>query len=714
MPPRTWPKSIQFFFEGLRSKYSLNRFFAILLIFLLAVLIISFIFPLLDFGRFFGTDDYTHLFHTREMSSSNGILDFYQKISTQVDNPDSDTYLFNYPFGLWLFGSIISKVIGLPILNAEFIFVILFLCILLASFYFYSGLFLELKEQKIFALLFLISMPTAALSILSYRPSVFILPFLLILMYIALKEPFQWKMLPIVWLSIFIITVSHTGTFIFLISFSIVFFLLYSLFWGKFSTPMFIVIMSSLVIYIVSLNWFPQIANQYEVKSVLFLTPGNFLASKFHVDLLSQMGDVFYQNLLVDMQYIYIIIAGAFIFSLGKLFIYIHNKIAEKYKPLKSGFPAVIPSLSISKSVLGTPFWLGPVQVLLSVPGFFRLDGKGKCLFVSILLVTLLPDIISPSGGTGSLREISYVILVIPLTAVLGLWAVISYLDSLNSSKKSLITATFWVLLLSAIIITPTLATAYYLPTISGEDYIIDGMKWLGGTGDISEKVAGYGYRTVPIYTNKPDASYGIQNGYDLRTYLALLRGTYFTSAESNVENLLQYYGVNYVLVSEKLAENLGRTTDGLAIDSNPVVDKIFSSKDFGIYEVMSTSGQPSQKETLVNNISFLQTGTAIEVETEAYKVVLNQNSPSIERFGTVQDNYLGNGFMNDNIQISGFRQQVYVNPFIPRNESEPRQNSTTDQFSLNTLPVPAEINKNQVTYQTILKDHELKENEST
>ncbi len=36
-----------------------------------------------------------------------------------------------------------------------------------------------------------------------------------------------------------------------------------------------------------------------------------------------------------------------------------------------------------------------------------------------------------------------------------------------------------WVIVLLAVIITPTVATTYYLPKISGEDYINDGMKWL-------------------------------------------------------------------------------------------------------------------------------------------------------------------------------------------------------------------------------------------
>ena len=51
-------------------------------------------------------------------------------------------------------------------------------------------------------------------------------------------------------------------------------------------------------------------------------------------------------------------------------------------------------------------------------------------------------------------------------------------------------------------IITPTLAMTYYNPTLSGEDYVIGGMKWLGENGDHTEYVAGYQLRPLAIYTN--------------------------------------------------------------------------------------------------------------------------------------------------------------------------------------------------------------------
>lgn len=717
MQPRSGLKKIQFFFEAITQKYSLNKIFVVLLLFLLAVLLVSFIFPVINFGRFFGVDDYTHLWHTKEMETSIGISDFYEKIGTQVSDPTNVGNLYNYPFGVWLFGATVAKITGLPVLSAAFLFIILFLCILVASFYVYSSIFLESKEQKIMAVLFLLSMPNAATSLLSFRPSIFILPFLFILLYIVLKEPFEWKLFPIVWLSIFLITISHTGTFIFLISFSILFFLLYCLLWGRFSLSMFIVILSTFVIYIFSIKWFPQIANQYEVKSMLFLSPGDFLASKFNFTFLLDLGNVFYQNMIVNQEFIYALILGAFIFTVGKLFLYIHRKVSEKYSGSERAYAFTLPISNISHTVGAVPLWLGPIHIIFSLFGFFRIDTKGKCMLITALLVTILPDMLFEQGAsstTGALREVSYLTIIIPITAALGFWAVISYLDTIKNTQKNLMSLTVWVLVLVAIIITPILATTYYMPRISGEDYVIDGMKWLGNTGDLNEKVVGYGYRPVPIYTNMTDAGYGVQSGYETRTFVRLLKGIYFSSGGTNVENFRHQYGVKYILASDKMAASLGGTPNQLVIDGNQALDKTYASKDFGVYEVLTSSGTQIEKKFIVDNISYQRTGSAIEVETDTYKIVLNENYPTVERFGTLQDNYFGDGFSSDRIQISGFRSQEYVNPFLPLYESAQAQISTVDQFNLDSVPVAAEMSNNQIIYRTILKDQVNGNNEAT
>ena len=82
------------------------------------------------------------------------------------------------------------------------------------------------------------------------------------------------------------------------------------------------------------------------------------------------------------------------------------------------------------------------------------------------------------------------------------------------------------------------------------------------------------------------------------------------------------------------------------------------------------SSEKQVEKKFIAENISFQQIGSSFQIETDVYKVVLNANYPVIEQFGTPHDNYLGEGFINDNIQISGLRQQTYINPFIPLDES--------------------------------------------
>jgi hypothetical protein len=713
MLPRSRLDKLKFYFESVILKNSLSKCLIILSVFLLAVLLISYIFPIINFGRFLGTDDYTHLYHTKVMASSNGISDFYDKIGATVSDPSNQENLYNYPFGLWLFGATIAKITGLPILSAEFLFVILFLCILIGSFCIYCGIFLKSREQQIMAVLFLLCMPNAATSLLSFRPSVFILPFLFILLYITLKKPFQWKLLPIVWLSIFVITISHTGSFIFLICFSVLYLLLYCLLWGKFSKSMFMVIISTLVIYIFSLKLFPQIANQFEVKSTLFLAPGEFFASKFNISFILDLGNIFYQNMIVNQDLMYAIILGAFVFTGGKLLQYIHQKISERFSPSERAYAFTLPISNISHSVGSVPIWLGPIHVLLSLFGFFQVDSRGKCVFITAFIVGVLPDLLfETSSATGALREISYLTIIIPITAVLGFWAVISYLDTTKNTYKNLVSLAVWVLVLMIIVITPILATTYYLPRIAGDDYVIDGMKWLGDTGKGYEKVSGLGYRTIPVYTNMSDAGYGVPNGYETRTYLKLLKNIYFSSAEDSVAELRKYYGVQYILTSDKVTSNLGGNSSSLKIDENKKLDKIYSSKDFGVYEVIRSPKQESEEKSMGENISYQLIGSSIQIKTEQYSVVLNSEYPIMERFGTQETNYLGDGFINDNIRISGLRSQPDIDPFNPSEGSDLRKDSTVDLFTLDSVPASYEIYDNQIIYKTVLKDAE--NNEST
>lgn len=716
MQQRIGKTEIQNFFKDFQTRYGFSRCAVLLSVFLLVILFVSFIIPILHFGRFFGTDDYTHLMHTEDIASSSGMSDFYQSSAAIVSNPGSGENGWNYPFGIWLFGSIIVKITGIPLLTAELIFVILFLFILLGSFYFYSGTFLESREQKLLAVLFLVSMPSAAIALLAYRPSVFVLPFLFILLYVALQDTISWKLLPFSWLSIFIITISHTGSFIFLLVFSILFFLLYCLFWGKLSYSMYSVILSTFLIYIITLMWFPEIGNQYSDKARLLLSPGRFLAQNINFSLPSELSKLFYQNVIVNQEFVYTIIFGALIFSLGLILRFIHRNISARHHLFKQVYPVTLPITNISHSFAAAPIWMGPMHTILSFIGFFRIDRRGKCMLISALLVTLVPDILQTSSGvtttTGATREISFLIIIIPITTVLGFWAVISYLNTIEHPQKNVFYFIVWALVLLAIIIPPSLATTYYLPKIAGENYIINGMKWLGGSGDPQEKVIGYGYRTVPIYTNMSGP--GLKAGSDTGTFLRLLRGTLFSSDESSVTDLRNFYGMKYVLVSDKVVGNLGRTRNDLVIDDNQALNKIYASQDFGIYEIIGGSEQSKENKILPGNISLEHSGTAYLIKTDAYSVILKENNPALIRFGTQSDNSLGGGFVVDYLTISGFRQGEYVNPYLPPDDDDAVRNSTADLFLLNNIVAPSEIENNQIIYKKILKDKQSGENEAT
>jgi hypothetical protein len=649
-------QKIKSFFIAIKTRSGLSGTSLMLLLFLTAVMFVSFAIPFIDFGRLYGTDDYTHLYHTGIMSTTTSLSSFYDTMGDVVSNSDSDVNPFNYPFGLWLFGSMVAKITGLSPIDATFLFTLVFSFLLIGSFYFYSGMFFESRSKKLLATLLFISMPNMALLMLSFRPSVFILPFLFMILYIAYKEPVDWRLLPFMVFSIFIIVISHTGTFIFLLILSTVYFFLYCLLWGKFSRSFFIVIISSLVLYVISLNWFPQIANQYADKSSLFLTTSNFLATKFNLHLAGDLGKVFYQNLFVGQELVYAIIFGAIIFSVGKALLYIHNKTKEAFKTTEKIFPVSLPITNISHSLVATPIWIGPVQTLLSFVGYFYLDSKGKCLLISALLCTLLPDMFQTAQGifaaTGALREVSYLVIIIPVTASLGFFGTIDWIREGKSRFKKILVSVSWVILLLSVILVPTLATTYYLPKIAGENYIIDGMKWLGQTGDATDKVVGYGYRTVPIYTNMTDASYGLQSGTETRTFRSQFRGLFFSTDEKNADNFLSIFGARYVMSSDKIISNFGNTTN-VTIDNNTALNKIYSSNDFGIYDIDTASHVHVSKQFLAENVSIEKIGSTFTIESPVYKLILDENSPTIERIGTPQENVLGEGFSTESIQIS-------------------------------------------------------------
>ncbi len=83
------------------------------------------------------------------MNSSKGIYDYYSKMGETASDPENPENFYNYPFGLWFFGSLVSKITGMTVFTGNFIVLFLYFIVIIGTFYFYSGVFLETKEQKI-------------------------------------------------------------------------------------------------------------------------------------------------------------------------------------------------------------------------------------------------------------------------------------------------------------------------------------------------------------------------------------------------------------------------------------------------------------------------------------------------------------------------------------------------------------------------------------
>ncbi|WP_165076730.1 hypothetical protein [Methanogenium sp. MK-MG] len=626
------------------------------------------------------------------MYATDSLFDFYEEMGKKVLNPHLEDNLFNYPFGSWLFIAVLAKVGNLEPDFTAYVFSALFLGIVAITYFIFSGLFLETKSQKIFAVLFLFSMPSVVLTVNNFRPSTFVLPFLLFAIYTSYSEEITIKNLFLMLMTVFVIALSHTGTLIYLMIFSIGFFWMYCLFGRKFSRPLFILSSSTFLFFWIAVKFFPHLYQQYAAKATLFLTPGNFLSSKFHIFFADELSNVIYNNLFINHEFVYVIICSAFIFAVGSLLVFLGNEISQHYSRFSNERKfAIIPSTGMSHSFLTTPFWIGPIHVILGIIGFFRLDLKGKCLAVTVVLTTVAPAIIQASEGitgtTGALREISYLYIIIPVVAVLGLWYIVQVLKTKLKNSKMAITILF-VFIFSVIIVTPVIGNGYYLPSISGDDYIIEGMQWLSGTGNQNEKVAGYGYRTVPVYTEKMDVSYGLASGTQTRTFIGLLNGIYFHKNGNHMMDLYSLFGTRYVLISEKLINNLNSDNEGVVIDSQQSLDKIFSSRDFGIYAFFKQSNSPDDGNYIDEQLSINNIGSNIEIKSKSYKVIIDQQTPTIKSIGDISRNYLQEGVMYEMARISWLGNSDDLESYTFFDETFTR-----------------EVVENQIIYRTVLKD---------
>ncbi len=457
------------------------------LLFLCAIVLLSYVLYVVIFASPSGTDVYTHMYNTQNMVDSKSLSDFYQNALNQE-------YLgFDYPFGLWYFGSIVMKVTGLDIYTIAYIIPLFLIFITLVIFFCYAYELTNSKDISLLSLIFLVSMTQLALSLLNYSTSIFVMPFLVAILYLAMRD-IDWKSVLLIGILVFTLCFSHTGTFLFLITFAVAYFLLRAFLWGKFDYNFYVLIVALLLTFVIAIGLFPFVQPQYIDKGRLVISITNSISSATHITFFRNAGQIFYDSIFVANNYVFVFLWAALLFAAGTILVFIHTRIKKNISGEK--IPAAIPFFdsftNMSKGIITTPFWIGPLQTVFSVFGIFKLDERGKCAALTLIFSVLIPGLLAGSSGTGSIRETFYLFLFIPITAALGFYFIYPAINRITRSgiKRALIIL-LYVVIFVPLIAVPIIACLHYQPTITMTKEENVDLGWLGTIGNPMEELPG-------------------------------------------------------------------------------------------------------------------------------------------------------------------------------------------------------------------------------
>ena len=183
------------------------------LLLLFAIILLAYIIPVLLLQAPSGTDAYTHVLYTDIMLNSKSLNEFF-------DICLEERYLsyYDYPFGLWVFGSVVGKITGLDSYTLSYLLPLLLIFILTMIYYTYSRLFIKSERYLQLSVIFLLSMPIISQEILNYSTSKFVMPMLLFIIYLSLNDNISLKKsIVFVPLLLFCLCFTHTGTYMFLL-----------------------------------------------------------------------------------------------------------------------------------------------------------------------------------------------------------------------------------------------------------------------------------------------------------------------------------------------------------------------------------------------------------------------------------------------------------------------------------------------------------------
>lgn len=635
--------------ELIKRLFPNNRLLFYIFLLFSCVIIAGYIVPTIIYQAPTGTDVYSHMYHTQTMFESDSFDEFYQKSFGE------ESLNFDYPFGLWLFGSIIMKMTGFDIFSVIYILPFFLMIILFLIYYLYANEMLHSPIKSMLSLLFLISMPIVAIGILNYSTSKFVSFIIVGILFIHIFR-FNMRNYFISLALIFILAFSHTGTYMFIIFFAIIYFFVYIIICKKLDVGMYILVASLFFVYIFTMHLFPFIQPQYIDKGRMMLQIGDKFTEIFGFSFFSEWSNVFYENVFVSNNYIYAIFWSSLIFTIGILLLSIMRRpwVKEQYIHASAIFS------NISHSIVFTPFWIGPIHTIFTFVGFFKLNNKGKCILFALILSALLPGALQSSDGTGSLREIYYLFLIIPITATLGFCEFVPRLDKFSSGifKKALSIAVYLIIFIP-LITAPIIGSFYFQPDIRGNINEIDNLKWLSTIGKPTEGVAPFAYKErIDFYANKKTTSF--HQGMEMKQYLIDLKSVYLLPNAWKAMDNLYSSNIHYLIVSNRIFKGFDIGQNQLKIDDNLRLDKIFSSNNnFSFYKYTSDE-KPHETSHIKNKIEYSESqvlltdaGSSYLFENIFYKVKIDKYSPKITYIGTKTENFLEEGNILDYIKLS-------------------------------------------------------------
>ena len=621
------------------------------------IVFIGFVIPTLYYGIPHGTDTYSHMFYTEILQKTNSLAQYYSKLGNEYFTES------NYPVGFRLFGSAVLKITGLSAFQLAIIQPLILIYLTSLLYFIYASTWVEpCKNDPRYgwvSVILMLSMPVIAIGILNYETDVFMFP--LIILAVTLLKHGDLKRIVILSAMLGLVAVFHAGTYLFLFPFMVFYLIFYSLMYGD--VPKAIIPFSVMVVtYPVILSIFPESQPQYGVKSLFILRISNQIAGFTGLDFMRNIGEIVYSDVFSNPNLLYSLYFVIGVYFMSFLIAKASKFIKDKLKEGIHIFPAVALA-GIPHTPVYLPFWVGPLQLLLSFAGLKRMD-KHLAVLVASLVVVTIPS--SFAAGERGLRELQYLFLVIPLLGTLGTIELIDVIKSKVKNIKSrniLVFATFFAIFLSFMTVS-AFGNAYYYPKIGIPSSDRTGLEWLSGIGSPQEGVAeiGYGHR-ISAYAGKisPSAVW-IPAGTEMRRYLIDYSRIVIDGDENSAKDMFSSFGAKYLILSDKSLKGLRKTWDEVGLFKSQQYDKIFATKGFVITKFIESSLVLSGTRPSVQlnpHPVVKDAGNFLLVETPVYKFRIGKSYPKIDYFGTKTRNYIEDGNILDYVVLSGIKGEV-------------------------------------------------------